>query len=125
MSHLDGPSRRGPAPVIPQSVPEDSTAVASTPPPSKLGLSAPTSSGNSATSLIETELFWGKDAFRSRDGTEVYFFGIIDYLVEFSLLKQGEYFIKSKIQGLGQKMSVMPPKEYAQRFEAFVSDLFQ
>ncbi len=76
-------------------------------------------------SIVATpEMYWGKGAVEGKDGKEIYFFGIIDYLVEFGFLKKGEYLFKSKVQGLGQKMSVMPPKEYGIRFKSYLSTMF-
>eukprot|EP00466_Bigelowiella_natans_P003912 jgi/Bigna1/60713/fgenesh1_kg.14_\ len=57
----------------------------------------------------------------SKDKQEVYHIGIIDYLVPYGLRKRGEYFLKSKVQGFGDTISVLPPKEYGERFLEFIS----
>ena len=50
---------------------------------------------------------------------EVYFIGIIDILVQYGLRKRGEYLFKSRLQGLGDTVSVIPPQKYFERFVGF------
>mmetsp|Transcript_13685 Transcript_13685/g.20647 ORF Transcript_13685/g.20647 Transcript_13685/m.20647 type:complete len:184 (+) Transcript_13685:38-589(+) len=64
------------------------------------------------------------NVIESIDGREIYFMGIIDYLVPYSLQKRGEYLLKSKVQGLGSAMSVLPPEEYGKRFMEFICSTF-
>ena len=54
---------------------------------------------------------------------EVYYLGIIDILIQFSLFKRGEYIFKGYIQGHGKKASVIPPPHYAQRFIDFCNGI--
>ncbi|GAB5368090.1 hypothetical protein AAMO2058_001288300 [Amorphochlora amoebiformis] len=56
---------------------------------------------------------------------EVYFVGIIDTLVQYNLRKRGEYVYKSKVKGLGTKMSVVPPTMYQKRFQDFCDSFIQ
>ncbi|GAB5367564.1 hypothetical protein AAMO2058_001241200 [Amorphochlora amoebiformis] len=55
------------------------------------------------------------------DRQEIYYVGVIDILVQFGLLKQGEYLYKGYVQGHGKKVSVIPPSDYAKRFINFVA----
>ncbi len=52
---------------------------------------------------------------------EVYYIGIIDILIQFGIFKGGEYIYKAKLKGKGQKISVIPPKEYGKRFLKFMN----
>ncbi len=56
-----------------------------------------------------------------RDGEpdQILFFGIIDILVPFDSRKRGEYVLKSLVQ---KDFSVIPPRDYRQRFMRFVGN---
>ena len=57
----------------------------------------------------------------SADGTEVYFLGIIDYLTVYGKRKTAETLIRSTIlQQQRQKISTVPPAEYADRFRRYM-----
>ena len=55
---------------------------------------------------------------------EIYYFGIIDILQQYNLIKRGENFFKSYFtkQGKG-KISSVPPLDYAKRFIKFFEDV--
>jgi hypothetical protein len=50
-------------------------------------------------------------ASTEKTSKEVYYLGIIDILVQYNLRKRGEYMFKSKVQGLGDRVSCVPPKK--------------
>eukprot|EP00468_Gymnochlora_sp_CCMP2014_P008136 CAMPEP_0167759206 /NCGR_PEP_ID=MMETSP0110_2-20121227/10893_1 /TAXON_ID=629695 /ORGANISM="Gymnochlora sp., Strain CCMP2014" /LENGTH=682 /DNA_ID=CAMNT_0007645563 /DNA_START=1648 /DNA_END=3696 /DNA_ORIENTATION=+ len=56
---------------------------------------------------------------------EVYFIGIIDILVQYGLRKRGEYLYKSKLKGLGDSVSVIPPDKYRERFKGFAESFIE
>jgi len=58
----------------------------------------------------------------SQDGKWIYHIGIIDFLQDFNLRKQGENFLKVKLLGGGEGVSAVPPKKYAARFLRFMRD---
>eukprot|EP00471_Norrisiella_sphaerica_P014487 CAMPEP_0184503756 /NCGR_PEP_ID=MMETSP0113_2-20130426/52077_1 /TAXON_ID=91329 /ORGANISM="Norrisiella sphaerica, Strain BC52" /LENGTH=644 /DNA_ID=CAMNT_0026893307 /DNA_START=184 /DNA_END=2118 /DNA_ORIENTATION=+ len=62
---------------------------------------------------------------KSLSGEETYFIGVIDFLVPFGLYRFGEYVFKGYFQGHGDKMSVIPPKRYADRFNAFCEKIIR
>lgn len=70
----------------------------------------------------------GIRAYRSpqeqQDGEpdQLLFFGIIDLLVPFDSRKKGEYVLKSVYHKGRQDFSVIPPKDYRERFVRFVCD---
>lgn len=72
--------------------------------------------------------FHGIRAYRSpqdvQDGEpdQLLFFGIIDLLVPFDSRKKGEYVLKSVYHKGRQDFSVIPPKDYRERFVRFVCD---
>mmetsp|Transcript_13713 Transcript_13713/g.26893 ORF Transcript_13713/g.26893 Transcript_13713/m.26893 type:complete len:422 (-) Transcript_13713:233-1498(-) len=59
------------------------------------------------------------------DTREVYFLGIIDILVQYGIKKRGEYVYKSKMRGLGDSVSVIPPEKYMQRFVNFANSFIK
>ena len=57
------------------------------------------------------------------NNNEIYYFGIIDILQQYNLIKRGENIFKTYIAGQGKgKISSVPPLEYAKRFIKFFSD---
>lgn len=52
-------------------------------------------------------------------GEQVVFVGIIDILIAYEALKQGEHYLKRIVYD-GKQISVVPPDEYAERFRAFM-----
>ncbi|GAB5368666.1 hypothetical protein AAMO2058_001339100 [Amorphochlora amoebiformis] len=82
---------------------------------------------------LPTSQFWEKEMVRktsparatlvSADEKEVYYLGIIDFLVFYGLKKRGEYYFR-QVQGLGSRASVLPPKWYGQRFIEFTKSMF-
>lgn len=56
---------------------------------------------------------------------EVYFIGIIDILVQYGLRKRGEYLWKSRLRGLGDSVSVIPPSSYYERFRRFAESFIK
>lgn len=56
------------------------------------------------------------------DGNEIYFFGIIDTLIDYSFVKKLEHNMKSLVVGDEHQISVTDPDQYAKRFLAFISD---
>jgi len=56
-------------------------------------------------------------------GNEIYFFGIVDTLIVYSLGKQCEHSLKSVVVGDEHQVSVTDPKSYAERFLKFISDI--
>lgn len=72
--------------------------------------------------------FHGIRAYRSpqdvQDGEpdQLLFFGIIDLLVPFDSRKKGEYVLKSVYHKGRQDFSVIPPRDYRERFVRFVCD---
>jgi len=67
----------------------------------------------------------GETAFwtRSRNGLEVYRFGIIDYLVSWDLTKKLEQTFKS-FTAEKEKLSAVEPEPYAKRFNSFLEKIF-
>mmetsp|Transcript_38590 Transcript_38590/g.64781 ORF Transcript_38590/g.64781 Transcript_38590/m.64781 type:complete len:278 (+) Transcript_38590:1737-2570(+) len=63
--------------------------------------------------------------FSKNVNKEVYFVGIIDILVRYNLKKKGEYMFKSKMMGLGDTISVIPPEKYMERFVAFANSFIE
>ena len=60
----------------------------------------------------------------SADGKEVYFVGIIDYLTVYGKRKTAETLIRSTIlQQQRDKISTVPPPEYAERFRRYISTI--
>lgn len=57
----------------------------------------------------------------SSDGKDLYFCGIIDILQVYNLRKKAERTYKS-LKSNGQLISVMPPDNYAKRFEDFITN---
>jgi len=57
----------------------------------------------------------------SEDGSEAYFVGVIDFLVDFGFKKKAE-FLLHQLQGVGQTASVMDPQSYAARQCKFFVD---
>jgi len=55
----------------------------------------------------------------SEDGKFLYHIGIIDYLQDFNIEKQGENFYKSIVSD-GNMISAVPPKHYCERFFTFM-----
>lgn len=55
----------------------------------------------------------------SEDGMYLYYFGIIDYLQEYNLNKQGENFLKS-IYKNGELISAVAPDYYSMRYINFM-----
>ena len=59
----------------------------------------------------------------SSDGTELYHFGLIDYLQDWNVNKQGEHWAKRLLRGKsGKLLSAIEPKAYWQRFRKFVQE---
>ena len=58
----------------------------------------------------------------SVDGKEIYYFGIIDTLIEFNTLKKFE-FVGKLMCNCNCKMSVVPPKKYRNRFIDYISSI--
>jgi len=58
---------------------------------------------------------------REIEGQEIIFLGIIDILVEYEFRKEAEHLLKSAFYG--DKISVIPPADYAERFNNFVSGI--
>mmetsp|Transcript_38297 Transcript_38297/g.85941 ORF Transcript_38297/g.85941 Transcript_38297/m.85941 type:complete len:956 (-) Transcript_38297:70-2937(-) len=58
---------------------------------------------------------------QSADGSEAYFVGLIDFLVDFGFKKKAE-FLLHQLQGVGQTASVMDPQSYASRQCKFFVD---
>jgi hypothetical protein len=55
-------------------------------------------------------------------GNEIYFFGIIDTLIDYSFVKKLEHNMKTLVIGDEHQISVTDPEQYAKRFLAFISD---
>mmetsp|Transcript_36897 Transcript_36897/g.68101 ORF Transcript_36897/g.68101 Transcript_36897/m.68101 type:complete len:328 (+) Transcript_36897:1127-2110(+) len=53
-------------------------------------------------------------------GGQGYYIGIVDILSQWDMLKKGEYLFKSKIRGGGDKVTVLPPEKYCERFREFI-----
>eukprot|EP01125_Pyxidicula_operculata_P020620 TRINITY_DN7657_c0_g1_i1.p1 TRINITY_DN7657_c0_g1~~TRINITY_DN7657_c0_g1_i1.p1 ORF type:complete len:896 (-),score=308.82 TRINITY_DN7657_c0_g1_i1:250-2937(-) len=59
---------------------------------------------------------------REDGGVEIYYFGIIDVLVQYVAKKRMEHFVKSLAYS-GEEVSVTAPPQYADRFYQFLSEL--
>lgn len=60
----------------------------------------------------------------SADGTEIYFLGIIDYLTLYGKRKTAETIIRSTLlQQTREKISTVPPAEYADRFRRYMATI--
>ena len=64
-----------------------------------------------------------KNAYISADGQYLYFFGIIDILTRYNALKKFENMIKTSF--LGEDISCVPPKKYADRFYNYISSVIE
>ncbi len=64
----------------------------------------------------------GQQQQKDEEPDQVLFFGIIDLLVPFDSRKKGEYVLKSVYHKGRQDFSVIPPKDYRERFVRFVCD---
>jgi hypothetical protein len=53
---------------------------------------------------------------------QLLFMGIIDTLVPFDSRKKGEYVFKSIMHAGQQNFSVIPPRDYSERFISFMSE---
>jgi len=62
---------------------------------------------------------WGDGCLVSKDGSEVYFAGIIDFSIKYSIKKQAENLLRVA-QGTGEKTSCVSADTYAERQLAFV-----
>jgi len=69
----------------------------------------------------EPSLFYRESGGVMGTDNELYFFGIIDILVEYSLKKQAEHKLRSTIHGKG--VSAVPPDMYSLRFQHFMKDV--
>lgn len=84
--------------------------------------------GHGQSQGLTMDPFHGIRAYRSpqdvQDGEpdQLLFFGIIDLLVPFDSRKKGEYVLKSVYHKGRQDFSVIPPKDYRERFVRFVCD---
>ena len=63
----------------------------------------------------------GKD-IHGENNNEIYYFGIIDILQQYNMIKRGENFFKSVLLNMGEKISSMPPFKYAERFIKFIRE---
>ena len=62
-----------------------------------------------------------RNILNSKDSSEVYHIGIIDYLQKWDLSKKSEAFFKSKILGKDKNLiSAVPPEKYEKRFREFM-----
>mmetsp|Transcript_3449 Transcript_3449/g.4277 ORF Transcript_3449/g.4277 Transcript_3449/m.4277 type:complete len:83 (-) Transcript_3449:73-321(-) len=62
----------------------------------------------------------------SADGKEVYFLGIIDYLTAYGKRKTAETLVRSTIlQQQREKISAVPPAEYAARFRRYMKTIVE
>merc|ERR1711972_416241 len=55
-----------------------------------------------------------ENGWLSEDGSEQYFLGLIDFLVEYGMWKRAEH-LMYEARGVGQKASVVDPNFYAER----------
>lgn len=77
--------------------------------------------------LIEQMIYNNNRKFRivqSEDSSEIYYFGIIDYLTKWSLKKEVAKSYKSLSHDVTQ-LSTVPPDAYSKRFIHFVENLIQ
>jgi len=82
---------------------------------------APSSIENSGHKKYYEEKFNHREGIMSADGRDIYYIGIIDILTQFNSRKKMEYVFKSVAYGKG--ISAVPPKQYAERFQKFITSL--
>lgn len=63
-----------------------------------------------------------RNTFESVDGTEIYHFGIIDYLQTYNLDKKCETWFKRRFLGAADEQSSVEPNLYGERFSNFMRD---
>jgi len=96
---------------------ERRTAFASTPTPETDGIPQ----GSEALPVSSFQSSHG--GIQSTDGSKIYYIGLIDFLVEYTMKKKTETFIKSLHLDLNT-VSVINPVQYAKRFRDFISKAF-
>ena len=65
-----------------------------------------------------------RNLFRSVDGNEIYHVGVIDFLQVWDWSKRREAFYKTAVMKKNGKMiSAVQPREYCQRFQAFMDQV--
>lgn len=76
-------------------------------------------------SEVERASYAGVEGIDNNVPVATYYFGIIDFLQEYNLLKKIEHQVKTKAQCKDKHgISAVNPKEYAQRFVDFLEKVF-